>query len=265
MFPDECEAAETAKGEVREDGFLDGALSVLQPARGERVGIDPVFLAASVAARTGERILDVGAGVGVASLCLAKRLPQTRICGVEIQPRLAELFAANIRRNDCAERLRAVSEDVLAPMERLREKGLAAAAFDHVLTNPPFFAPGERTPPSESERARAHINPVGLDRWLGRCCAFLRPGGVLSVIYPSVRLGELLAATEKRCGGMRLFFLWSGTERPASRVICRGRLGSRAPLRILPGMILHEADGGYTPHAQAVLRGGGAIRLGDGD
>lgn len=264
MLPDECEG-ETGEGETREDGFLDGALSVLQPARGERVGIDPVFLAASVAAREGERILDVGAGVGVASLCLAKRLPETRIWGVENQPRLAELFAANIRRNGCAERIHAVAEDIFAPMERLREKGLTAASFDHVLTNPPFFAPGERTPPSESERARAHINPFGLDRWLARCCAFLRPGGVLSVIYPSARLGELLTATEKRCGGMRLFFLWSRAGRPASRVICRGRLGSREPLRVLPGMILHEADGGYTPQAQEALRGGGAIRLEDGD
>ena len=253
--------AQEADGDTSADGFLDGRLSVLQPRKGARAGIDPVFLAAAVAAHSGERVLDVGAGAGVASLCLAARRPDARIWGLEAHPWLAQLLAQNIARNDLADRVQSVQGDLFAPIERLQEAGLAAAGFDHVLTNPPFHVAGEGSPPVDALRALAHVNPAGLERWLGRCCAFLRPGGCLSVIYPAGKVDELLAAVGRRLGGVGLFFLWAGKESPASRVICRGYLGSRAPLQVLPGLVLHEEDGGYTPQAQKVLRGGAAVAL----
>ena len=50
---------------------------------------------------------------------------------------------------------------------------------------------------------------------------------------------------------------------PASRVILHARKGSRGGLRLLQGLILHEADGRYTAKAEAVLRQGEALELGD--
>ena len=252
-----AKAIEAAEGgEVSADGFLDGRLSILQPRKGARAGIDPVFLAAAVAAGEGERVLDAGAGVGVASLCLGKRRPEAQIWGLEAHPWLAQLLGQNIGRNGFDGRVHSVAADLFAPWERLREAGLAEAGFDHVLTNPPFYALEDGSPPAGELRNMAHINQAGLDAWLGRCCAFLRPGGCLSVIYPAGKIDELLAAVGRRLGGVSLFFLWAGAERAAVRVICQGRLGSRAPLRVWPGLVLHEADGQYTPQAQAVLRDG---------
>ena len=256
------EAQADGQGEVSADGFLGGKLSILQPLQGARAGIDPVFLAASVAPREGERILDIGAGVGVASLCLAARLPQARIWGLEAHPWLADLFAQNIARNNFGGRMHSIAGDLFAPMTQLQARGLAPARFDHVLTNPPFRTPGDGSPPTGALRGMAHVNQSGLERWIGRCCAFLRSGGALSVIYPAGRIDELLAATAKRLGGVRLFFLWSGKSRPAVRVLCRGYLGSRAPMRVLPGMLLHEKDGAYSAQAQKVLLGGG-VEMGE--
>lgn len=250
-----------AKREVSADGFLDNRLSILQPAKGARAGIEPVFLAACISAHEGERILDVGAGVGVASLCLGMRLKETRIWGLEIHPWLAELFTHNIVRNNLSRLARSVAGDLFSPMTQLQERGLATASFDHVLSNPPFSVPGDISVPANALRSLAHINPAGLDSWLGRCCSFLRPGGSLSVIYPASGIAELLAAVGTRLGGVRLFFLWAGKARMASRVICRGYLGSRAPLQVLPGMVLHEGNGDYTREAQSVLREGAEISL----
>ena len=42
----------------------------------------------------------------------------------------------------------------------------------------------------------------------------------------------------------------------------QGRKGSRAPLTLLPGFVLHGEDGAFTPQAQAILRDGAALRLG---
>ncbi len=90
----------TATGEeITDDGFLDGRLKVLQPAKGYRAGLDAVLLAAAVPARAGERVLEAGAGVGVASLCLASRVSGLEVAGIELQPELVRLAGENISRN----------------------------------------------------------------------------------------------------------------------------------------------------------------------
>ena len=78
-----------------EDRFLDGRVIVLQPTNGFRAGLDAVMLAASVPAKTGDDVLELGAGAGTASLCLSKRVSDISIIGVEIDPTLAAL--ANTR------------------------------------------------------------------------------------------------------------------------------------------------------------------------
>ena len=77
------------------DGLLDGRVLLRQPKAGYRVAIDPVLLAASIEAGAGERVLDVGAGVGAAALCLASRCECAELFGLELQPELVELARSN--------------------------------------------------------------------------------------------------------------------------------------------------------------------------
>ena len=62
-----------------EDGLLDRALRLRQPHDGYRAGSDAVLLAAAVPARPGQRVLDLGAGVGAVALCLAHRCAETAV------------------------------------------------------------------------------------------------------------------------------------------------------------------------------------------
>ena len=72
-------------------------------------------MAAATPALPGERVLDVGAGVGAASLCLAFRVPDVQVTGLELQPDLAELAAINIRDNDLEDRVDILTGDLLSP------------------------------------------------------------------------------------------------------------------------------------------------------
>jgi hypothetical protein len=59
-----------------------------------------------------------------------------------------------------------------------------------------------------------------------------------------------------------VFPLWPAADgRPAKRVLIQGRKGARGPLRLVPGLVLHERDGGFSAAAQAVLRDGLALDL----
>ncbi len=76
------------------DKFLDGKVKAKQPARGFRAGLDAVMLAAGVPARDRDEVLELGAGVGTASLCLAARAGCS-VTGIEIDEGLAALANEN--------------------------------------------------------------------------------------------------------------------------------------------------------------------------
>ena len=84
----------------------------------------------------------------------------------------------------------------------------------------------------------------------------LRAGGTLTLVHRADRLADALAALGPRAGEVVVFPLWPRAGRPAKRVLIRARRGAAAPLRLAPGLVLHGADGAFTPAAQAALRGG---------
>jgi len=242
-------------GAVTEDRLIDGRVRLLQPAEGYRAAIDPVFLAAAVDAGAGERVLDVGSGVGAASLCLAVRVAQCRITGLELQRSLFELAKRNIALNGLEDRVETFLCSIAVPPPIL-----APGSFHHVMTNPPHLADG--TPPANGSRATAHMEgEVDLDAWMRGCVVLLRERGTLTVIHRADRLDELLATLRHRVGTIAVLPLWPMRDRPAKRVLVRARKGVAGPTSLLTGMVLHESDGSYTRAAEAVLREGQSLEF----
>jgi len=231
-----------------EDRFLDGRVIVRQPAAGFRAGLDAVVLAAAVPARQGGDALELGAGAGTASLCLAKRVEGTRVTGVEIDAAMVMLANANAKANGMAEHASFAAADALALPAHLKRP------FDHVFCNPPFHGDDGEAPPDEA-KARAVKDEGRLSAWLAAGVKRTVSGGTFTMILRADRLGEALATLGDR--GLTIFPLWPRADEPAKRIILQVRQGSKSPLRVLPGLALHETDGRYTPRADAVLRGAG--------
>jgi tRNA1(Val) A37 N6-methylase TrmN6 len=233
-----------------EDAILGGQLRLRQPAKGYRTGIDPIFLAA--AAPASARALDLGCGVGAAALCLARRLPEVEVAGLEVQPALAALARENVRLNGLQARIAIHEGDLLQPPM------LLSGDFDLVMANPPFHAAGHATAPADPDRARGHVEGAAdLARWVLQALKLAGPKGLLLLIHRPERLGDLLGLLEGRAGGVTVFPLWPGSGRPARRILLLARKGSAAPMTLAAGLVLHEADGRFTAAADAVLRGAG--------
>jgi tRNA1(Val) A37 N6-methylase TrmN6 len=244
--------------ELTLDRFLGGRVSLSQPAHGYRVAMDPVLLAAAVPAVAGERVLDAGAGTGAAALCLAVRVPGCKVVGIELQHTLQQIAAANVAQNGLGERVEMLVGDLVKPPPRF-----AWGSFDHVMSNPPYLAAQAASAPPLAQRAIAHMEgAVPLAAWLQGCVRMLRPGGMLTLIHRTERAGEILAALGDSLGGLLVFPLWPGDpQKPAGRILVQGRRGSRAPLALMRGLVLHEADGRLSPAAEAVLRHCEALKL----
>lgn len=244
--------------EITEDRILGGRIRLRQPKHGYRAAIDPVFLAASIPTVGGDRVLDLGMGVGAASLCLALREPGCRVSGIEINRDLVRLAAENIALNEMSQRVDVMVGDLIRPPSRL-----VPGSFHHVMANPPYMEEGAGTPAPDPGKARANMEgEATLGHWVRMGLMMLRPRGTLTIVHRADRLDALMAELHGKAGGIVVFPLWPDrTSRPAKRVLIRAVKGSLTPLRLAAGLVLHEAGGGYSQAADHILRDGAGLPL----
>ena len=243
------------------DAFIGGRVMALQAKDGRhRSGLDAVMLAASLPADTRGMVVDLGAGCGVAGFCAAARLPEVSAVLVDNDRHALDLALSGLEvpeNSHFADRVGVVEADIQAPENARIAAGLDRSMADHVIMNPPYRDPSSVRVSPNGSRAAAHVlDDAGLEKWLRTACSILRNDGSLTVIWPAERLTVLLNATSRRLGGISVFPLFPYSGEPANRVIVSGIKGSRAPLRLLPGLVLHETDGVFSPTASRVLRGG---------
>jgi tRNA1(Val) A37 N6-methylase TrmN6 len=237
--------------ETTTDGFLDGRLQITQPKAGYRAAIDPIFLSALVRPAPRARILDAGAGVGTLSLCMAATSSApVAIYALEKQRDLHALLAQNIKANRFDNQIMAHCGDLCAPPPDIGQ-------FDHILSNPPFLTAQEASASPNPIKQAANVLAQGtLADWIKACLKLLAPKGLISLILRAESLEIATHALAKSCGEVTLTPLWPKAGQPAVRIILSARKGVKSPLRLMPGIILHQADGTYTPQAEAILRSG---------
>ncbi len=249
---DFSQASPEPASDITEDTLLGGRVRLRQPKQGYRAAFDRVCLAAAVPGRPGEAVLDAGAGAGAATLALAVRLTGIRLTGIELDAATAGLARENADLNGLAGRVEFLTGDILKP-----PPALVPGSFDHVMVNPPHMTAASGHPPAHAARKRAHVEgEAGISQWLEFCLKMLWPKGSLTLIHRAGRLDDILAGLSANWGDIAVFPLWPKAGTPAKRVIVRARKGVKTPTRLLPGLVLHGADGAYTTEAEAVLAGG---------
>lgn len=248
--------------ETTEDLFLDGKVRLIQPVEGYRAATDPVLLAASIPARSGQKVLDIGCGVGAASFCLRARVQGLKIWGLELQEQLWQIALENRRLNQAEDDIEFIHGDLLD-----RNLDLPFQSFDHVMANPPYFEAGSINSPPNDIKATAHVEgDARLNSWVDFALRMVKPKGTITFILRTERLEDLLLAIRGRLGELTLFPIWSHDPvlpqaKPAKRFILSGRPNLRSPMQISPGLVIHEADGNYRQQAQDILRHGAALTL----
>ncbi|MDE1901551.1 MAG: methyltransferase [Alphaproteobacteria bacterium] len=231
------------------DGLLNRRVALEQPRSGYRVAVDTVFLAAATPALPGDRLLDMGCGVGGAMLALACRVPGITGIGIDIQPALIDLCRRNIARNDFAAGLSAQIADAANLPTGF------AGAFDHVIANPPYHDEASHDAPSDIVKKTANTEKSGdLALWISSAATALKPGGIVTLIHRADRRTDILAVLAHSFGDVEILPLLTKPDTPAKRIILCARKGGPSAVRENKGVTLHAADGRYTAEADSVLR-----------
>jgi tRNA1Val (adenine37-N6)-methyltransferase len=241
-----------APSDVTEDGFLDRCLTIRQPRQGFRAGHDSVLLAAAVPAEPDDTFLELGSGVGVASLCLATRVPQCRITGIEIDPGLNALANENARRNGFGDRVTFLTGDVC-------KHDFGADRYDHVFLNPPFHPDTGRPSPNDTRARAMYDDGKVLDEWTKRALALVKSGGVVTVILRADRLDAWRGNMD---GAVTVLPLAPRTGEAPKRILAQVRADKPSSFHVCDAFVLHRADGKPTAEAEGVLRHLAPLRIG---
>ncbi|MBR0696785.1 tRNA1(Val) (adenine(37)-N6)-methyltransferase [Bradyrhizobium lablabi] len=245
---------------VTEDGFLGGQLLLRQPRAGHRAGHDAILLAAATPARAGDRVVDLGAGVGAAGLAVARRVPGIALVLVEIDAALAELARGNAAANAIAADVAVL--DVEASAEAFAAAGLPPDGADVVLMNPPFNDAARHRASPDKIREVAHVaSATTLQGWVHAARRILKSNGRLALIWRADGIGEVLTALERGFGSVEILPVHADGTAPAIRILIRATKGGRAPTCIHAALLLNDESGVPNKEVKEVLAGKGNLPL----
>jgi tRNA1(Val) A37 N6-methylase TrmN6 len=240
--------------EFTEDAFLGGRLRLRQPKSGHRAGHDAMLLAAATRARSGDRVVDLGAGIGAAGLAVAKRVAGIKLILVEIDEGLAELARGNATANAIAADV--IRLDVTSAADVLSAAGLSPDSVDVVLMNPPFNDPARHRASPDKAREIAHVSTAAtLEKWVHAARRILKSGGALTLIWRADGLVEVLSTLGRGFGSLELLPVHAEARVPAIRVLIRAIKGGKAPLQMHAALLLNDESALPNKQVQDVLAG----------
>lgn len=236
------------------DAYLGGRVTLNQAPDGYRAGVDAALLAAALCLKPGARAAEFGCGAGAALLSAAVLNPGAAITGIERDPAALGLAQRNVALNRLGARVTLAQADALS--------WRPDRPLDAVFFNPPFFDDASALRAPKPGKAGAWMNEAGLAAWIDAGLRRLKEGGVLTLVHRADALGAVLGALETRAGDVAVKPVHPRRDTAAKRIVVAARKVSRAPLRILPALVLHPDTGSrFTPEADALLKGEARLAL----
>jgi tRNA1(Val) A37 N6-methylase TrmN6 len=236
--------------ELTEDAFLGGQLRLMQLKSGHRAGHDAVLLAAATPARSGDRVVDLGAGVGAAGLAVARRVTGIDLVLVEIDAD-ANAIHADV-----------IVLDVEADATAFAAAGLAPDSVDAVLMNPPFNDPARHRVSPDTARGTAHMaTATTLSKWVHAARRILKSRGALTLVWRADGIAEVLSALDHGFGSLQVLPVHGEPRAPANRILVRATKGGRTPTQIHPALMLNDEQGAPNKGVQEILAGKGSLPL----
>ncbi len=244
--------------EITEDLFLGGKLSLFQPKKGFRAGLDSVLLAASVNAKSGEKVIEIGAGVGTVLFCLMNRVSELDATAIEIMEEYYSLLVINAKKNKFKANL------ILGDFN-FNDK-LKRDSFDHIFFNPPYYPVKNYKLSGNKLLEIANIEqPGALKKLLSFSLKRCRSYGYITLIHRPARILEILSILGSGAGDIKILPIISSNSKNVSRIIVRARKSAKGETKLLKPLTINKNNNEsskekkYTPEIQKILKNGSAL------
>ena len=242
--------------EITKDSFLGGGIEIWQPKKGYRAGIDPILLAASVNVSAGQKVLDLGCGVGTASFAIGYRVKNVELYGIEIQKVFADLADLNSKENGIEFQVECTNISKLS-------SNITSKNFDHVIANPPYFDRKSSVRGINLTKEKSFGDTRPISEWLKVAAKRAKPKGFVHFIVRSDRLMEIFTNMPNSLGSLVITPIISRKNQNAKLTILHAKKNGRAGFIISSPIILHplksDSRKKYVPKVDKVLRNGASL------
>ncbi|MBR5948008.1 MAG: methyltransferase [Clostridia bacterium] len=206
-------------------------------------------------ARSGARIVDLGAGSGVISLLIAAKTGLS-LTAVEIDGAQCERFSRTLQLNSLngEKNARDIGKIEIVCADYLSSELKFERKFDHAVCNPPYFRVGSGGRPKNA--GATHETSADIDSLAQAARRLLKFGGSFSLCFPAERLAEALTALSMNAlepKTLRLVRTKAG-KKPYLALI-RAKHGAKPGLSIENELIITDEAGRYTPEVERYYNG----------
>ena len=242
--------------EFTKDSFLGGGIRIWQPKKGYRAGIDPILLAATVNVSAGQKVLDLGCGVGTASFAIGYRVKNVELYGIEIQKVFADLADLNSKENGIELQVECSNISNLS-------SNITSKNFDHVIANPPYFDRKSSVRGINLSKEKSFGDTLPISEWLKVAAKRAKPKGFVHFIVRSDRLMEIFTNMPNSLGSLVITPVISRKNENAKLTILHAKKNGRAGFIISSPIVLHplksDSREKYVPEVDKVLRNGASL------
>ncbi|MDC3107902.1 methyltransferase [Paracoccaceae bacterium] len=221
--------------DLTKNKFLGNKLEIFQFPDGYRGNMDSVLVAASVPAESGQKVLELGCGNGVALCCLLHRVSGLEVYGIEFDKRVAELCRRNISLNKFKAKI--FNHDIATSIGKLK-----SLSFDHVFMNPPYFKNNDVKKSPIASLKRAKVETVPLSEWFSVARKRCKPKGKITIIQRVERLPEIIECLSGHFGQITVQPISSFKDASPKKVIVQATKSSSAAFTLLAPKTVHRRD-----------------------
>ena len=245
--------------ELTKNKFLGNKLEIFQFTNGYKGNMDSVLVAASVAAESGQKVLELGCGNGVALCCLLHRVGGLEVYGIEFDKKVGDLCRRNISLNKFKAKI--FNGDITTSIRELK-----SVSFDHVFMNPPYFKKNavKKSPKPSSNQAK--VETVPLSEWFSVARKRCKPKGKITIIQRAERLPEIMECLGGHFGQITVQPISSFKDSIPKTIIVQATKNSSAAFTLLPPKTVHKRDSVsgkvvYEEELNKILRSGYPLLL----
>jgi tRNA1(Val) A37 N6-methylase TrmN6 len=227
---------------IREDYLPGCGYKIYQDPAEFTFTTDSVFLAHFPHLANKAKVLELGCGTGAVSFYLAAR-GAAEVTGLDVNPRMVELFNRSAEANGIGSRVRALEWDI-----KETKSFCPTESFDLVVANPPYRNSGrERTIGTSA----CHEKTAVLEDFFAAACYTLHSRGRFALVQLPERFMESMElAIKYNLQPKKLQWVHASIDKPAWIFLLEMVKNGSYGLEVLPPLIMYNADGTLTEQAK---------------
>ena len=227
---------------IREDYLPGCGYKIYQDPAEFTFTTDSVFLAHFPHLANKARVLELGCGTGAVSFYLAAR-GAAEVTGLDVNPRMVELFNRSAEANGIESRVRALEWDI-----KEIKSFCPTESFDLVVANPPYRNSGRERAIGTSA---CHEKTAVLEDFFAAACYALHSRGRFALVQLPERFMESMElAIQYNLQPKKLQWVHASVDKPAWIFLLEMVKNGSYGLEVLPPLIMYNADGTLTEQAK---------------